>query len=611
MLSATSVYHYDRLESPAVTAGSDAILIGAQDGLFPDMGYAVPGEMGGLWAGEKKLCDGFFFAIDDVPLRRSDAYEASPASCAFHYRMQAEALHVVRRQFVPDGVRGCVIELTIENLKNAPRMAEVSFTVRTDILTVAAARGEDALELGRDVGEYDEAAQAFFARDSRNPWHVVWGADAKSRVLAADLPGEVYGFGNTRGKGVNGRLFYRMRLGARGQATMRLFIAGGYASRLQAEDALADLRARADALLETKRERLGAKMAQGLAALPDERLARCFNWAKVYSEWLTCTAGRAGKALCVDLTENPMLYGEGWAHAIAGLLPIGLAKEAGEMLETVARLCERERIAPGRVPRLASPGGRVLQVGGPKESAQYVSLVYQTLCYGGDVALGERLLPQTGLCMSYLRRATRGFEDVPPELLFEVRKAVAAQAGILRATGADAGEWTALLERLPEPPAREEALPANATLAQAAVWHGEREHVEQMVGCLSRMAREGLPGLPGALHGEHDAPGVMLTPVAMAGLVWPLARHLFGLRPDALQKTLVFAPHTPIGWSGWKLSGIAIGSAHFDVQSERVSPSQARYTLRADAPGWRVVTTQDGETKEYPLDGELSLILGD
>ena len=51
MLSTYRVYSYAHPDSPAVTAGSGAALIGAQSGLFPDMGYAVPGEMGGLWAG--------------------------------------------------------------------------------------------------------------------------------------------------------------------------------------------------------------------------------------------------------------------------------------------------------------------------------------------------------------------------------------------------------------------------------------------------------------------------------------------------------------------------------------------------------------------------------
>ena len=113
MLSTYRVYSYAHPDSPAVTAGSGAALIGAQSGLVPDMGYAVPGEMGGLWAGGMKICDGFFLAVDDVPLRESDAYEAHPVASAFHYRMQAQGLHVVRRQFIPDGVGGCVIELTL------------------------------------------------------------------------------------------------------------------------------------------------------------------------------------------------------------------------------------------------------------------------------------------------------------------------------------------------------------------------------------------------------------------------------------------------------------------------------------------------------------------
>ncbi len=125
-------------------------------------------------------------------------------------------------------------------------MVEVSFTVRTDIMTVAAARGEDGVELGRDVGEYDEKEQAFFARDSRNPWHAVWGADANCRVLSGRSAAYVYGFGNTQGKGVNGRLFYRLRLAASEQKTMRLYIAGGYPSRSKAEEALAMLRENAE-----------------------------------------------------------------------------------------------------------------------------------------------------------------------------------------------------------------------------------------------------------------------------------------------------------------------------------------------------------------------------
>ena len=81
---------------------------------FSDM-IRCSGEMGGLWP-EKKVCDGFFLAVDDVPLTQADTC-IHPVVTAFHYCMQKERLHVVRRQFIPDGVSGCVIELTIENLK--------------------------------------------------------------------------------------------------------------------------------------------------------------------------------------------------------------------------------------------------------------------------------------------------------------------------------------------------------------------------------------------------------------------------------------------------------------------------------------------------------------
>ena len=609
MLSTYRVYSYAHPDSPAVTAGSGASLIGAQSGLFPDMGYAVPGEMGGLWAGGMKICDGFFFAVDDVPLRESDAYEAHPVAPAFHYRMQEQGLHVVRRQFIPDGVGGCVIELTIENLRNAPRMAEVSFTVRTDILTVAAAQGEDGLELGRDVGEYDEKTQAFYARDSRNPWHAVWGADAKSRVLSADLPQDIYGFGNTQGKGVNGRLFYRMRLGALAQGTMRLFIAGGLASRSKAEDALEALRENAETMRAQKEARVAALMRRSEARLPGAELTQCFNWAKIYGDWLTRTLPRGGCALCVDLPEHPSLYGEGWAHAIGGLLPLGGAGTAQEMLRTLVRLSEDAQLAPGRLARSVSMTGRVMQVGGPKESAQFVRIVYETLRFSGDMAFARDMLPMTGLCVSHLRRSTRNFTDVRGDILTDVREALRAQAAILRMTGANDAACLAELSKLP--PEQPQGLLPNATLAEAALWHGAQGHVEQMVGCLSALAQAGLPGMPGAQRSPGAGQGVLLESRAIAGFVWPMIRYLFGLSPDATAKRIVWHPHTPIGWDGWTLERLMLGTAEATVTSERISPSKARYTLRLSEPGWAVCVMQDGEERELPVDGELSLVMED
>ena len=608
MRSDYKVYRYDRLNAPVVTAGSAAVLIGAQNGLFPDMGYAVPGEMGGLWAGEKKVCDGFFLAVDDVPLTQADACEIHPVVTAFHYRMQKERLHVVRRQFIPDGVSGCVIELTIENLKNAPRMAEVSFTVRTDILTAAAARGEDGAELGRDVGEYDEQEQAFFARDSRNPWHAVWGAQTGCRVLQADLPQSVYGFGNTQGKGVNGRLFYRLRLAANAQATMRLYIAGGYPSSSKAEEALALLRGQAETMLEEKRARIEAMKALSDATLPDAALEQCVNWAKLYADWMLRTLPRGGCALCCELPENPALYGEGWARAMETLLPLGGAAQVQKMLHTLVDVSAQAQLAPGRLARSVSLGGRVTQVGGERESAQFVALVHQTLLWSGDRAFAEDMLPVTGLCIHYLRRTTRGFEDIQPDLVEDIRAALVGQAYILRMTGADDAAIRALIEKLP---AQEEQPEENLTLAQKAMRCGEQAHIGRMIGKLGQMVHTAAPGLPGSIRTEDAAPGVLLQARAAEGMIRPAFDCLFGVKPDAGRKTMAWRPHTPIGWEGWKLENLRIGDASFDLTSERVSPSRARYTIRTAQQGWTVCVMENGEEKALPLDGEISVILED
>ena len=607
MLSPYRVYRYDQLQTSAVTAGTHAVLIGAQNGLFPDLGFNVEGEMGGLWAGEKKVCDGFFFAIDDVPLTQADACEINPAATAFHYRMQEQELHVVRRQCIPDGVNGCVIELTIENGRNAPRMVEVSFTVRTDILTVAAARGEDSMELGRDVGEYDEKTQAFYARDSRNPWHAVWGAELKNRVLQADLPHSVYGFGNTLGKGVNGRLFYRIRVNAGAQATMRLFVAGGYTSRSKAEDALAHLRENAEALIARKQERLAALMERSSATLPEDSLARSWNWTKIYGDWLTRELPRGGVGLCTDLPEHPSLFGEGFTHAMSALLPLGGGERVQDMLRTLVRIGEEAQLAPGRLAKRISRSGRIRQIGGVKESALFVSLVHRVLRWTGDRQFALDMLPMTGLCISYLRRATRNFDDIREDIIRETAMALEGQAYILRMAGEDESACLEELKKVSVP--AQEQPDAHAPLSQLASWHGRQAHVEQMIGCLCLMAKAGAPGVPGAM--KADESGVLLSARSAAGFIWPMTESLFGFEPDAAKKTISFHPHTPIGWDGWKLENVAIGSAMMSFESERISPSLCRYTIRCSEPGWKVALCEKGEEKTVELGSEMALTMGD
>ena len=75
------------LGTPFVTAGDRLYMIGTQDGKFPDLGWYVEGEMGGIWDHPIKLLDGFTAAIslngkthclDPVSYTHLDVYKRQP-----------------------------------------------------------------------------------------------------------------------------------------------------------------------------------------------------------------------------------------------------------------------------------------------------------------------------------------------------------------------------------------------------------------------------------------------------------------------------------------------------------------------------------------------------
>ena len=53
----------EHLSSPFVTPGNRVYMVGYRDGTFPDLGWHIAGEMGGVWDHPIKLLDGFRVAL--------------------------------------------------------------------------------------------------------------------------------------------------------------------------------------------------------------------------------------------------------------------------------------------------------------------------------------------------------------------------------------------------------------------------------------------------------------------------------------------------------------------------------------------------------------------
>ena len=95
------------LASPYVTAGTRLYMIGYQDGSFPDLGWHLKGEMGGIWDHPIKLMDGFTASVNGVCLSSANKFVNYPVGNSHFYN--TDGLEIERFQFVPDDMEICSV----------------------------------------------------------------------------------------------------------------------------------------------------------------------------------------------------------------------------------------------------------------------------------------------------------------------------------------------------------------------------------------------------------------------------------------------------------------------------------------------------------------------
>ncbi|HSI70199.1 MAG TPA: hypothetical protein VK941_08195, partial [Gillisia sp.] len=122
--------------SPYVTAGNRVYMVGHQDGSFPDLGWHIPGEMGGIWNHPIKLMDGFDAAIkigtENFTLDNASKFINYPTANRHIFDVR-EGLTVERWQFVPDDTEGIVVQFILQNNSEDEMDLDFSFLGRVDL----------------------------------------------------------------------------------------------------------------------------------------------------------------------------------------------------------------------------------------------------------------------------------------------------------------------------------------------------------------------------------------------------------------------------------------------------------------------------------------------
>ncbi|MDX1332020.1 MAG: hypothetical protein R3252_03240 [Robiginitalea sp.] len=218
------------LSSPYVTAGDRVYMVGHQDGSFPELGWHIKGEMGGIWDHPIKLMDGFdaLLTIDgaDIPLRNASRFTNYPMAGRHDYNLDSLGLKVERWQFVPDGKEGLVLEYVFHNTGKADKPVEFGFTGHADLRPTWLGERTGMVD-GKDRARFDTDLQAWVVKDSLNPWHVIYGSN---------LPVESHSGRPTPypGNGTSSQLTYSLEIPLEGRKYIRVYISGSYTSEADA-----------------------------------------------------------------------------------------------------------------------------------------------------------------------------------------------------------------------------------------------------------------------------------------------------------------------------------------------------------------------------------------
>lgn len=375
----------ERLSDPYVTAGDRLYVVGAQDGSFPDMGWHVPGEMGGVWAHPVKLLDGFWLRIDGIWLTEALRFVSGPFWGMHEYTL-ADGLTIVRRQFVPDGLPALIVRYTFRS--SVARTLELQFLARTDLQRVW--NPEAAEPDGQDMAVYQPDLEAWLCQDEANQASVLVGA-CGTPVLSGASGRELWGPQPCLGRGISVTLEYHCRAGPAMETYLDFIIAGSdqstditYASFRQTRDSPHEL-------WEAKARRYDTMLGLSALTIPDPVIGEAWQWVKCNYDWLIREVPGTGRGLGAGIQDYPWWFGCDNAFAVLGCLALGQRQTALETLDLIRELSVAANGASGRVIHECTTAGQTTNRGLTQETPHFISTVWQAFRWTGDIAFLRRM----------------------------------------------------------------------------------------------------------------------------------------------------------------------------------------------------------------------------
>lgn len=389
------------LSSPFVTAGDRVYLVGHQDGTFPDLGWHVEGEMGGIWLHPIKLIDGFTASVStgesNFCLDQATSFTNYPFSNVLGYSDPENGLEVERLQFVPDGREGMVIFFKIKNVDKSEKLVRFDFNAYVDLMPVWLGERTGMIDNPDEI-TFDEQTNTFTGKDKGNDWFVVWGSAEGIALSPTESSSCTM---SPKGNGTNAGFGLEINMPAGTEQIIPIYISGSTESQLKAMETLADLRSnlQGDWLAKKKRYQEIKELSQ--ITIPDKELQKAFEWTKYNTDWLVREVPELGRGFGAGLPDYPWFFGVDSEYSIQGLITTGRKDLVYSTIELIHNLSEKAN-GNGRIVHEVSTNGVVFNPGNINETPQWASTIWEVYRWTGDRDFLETYFPSIEKGLTWL-----------------------------------------------------------------------------------------------------------------------------------------------------------------------------------------------------------------
>lgn len=398
------------LNSPFVTAGDRVYLVGHQNGSFPELGWHITGEMGGIWDHPIKLMDGFAIAIttdgQTLLLDSAATFTNYPFANRHLFSFPEQSLTVERWQFVPDAKEGLVIQVILKNTTQDAQELQLQFSGYSDLRPTWLGERTQMID-GQDQLAYRESDGSWLAKDSLNDWLVRFGADqAPTKYSLTPTP--------YSGQGAGGMLQYDLSVPANRSTAITFTIAGSYTSETAVEATYRDLQANHLTYLQDKKERYAALAEKSKLSIPDPQLQQTFEWLKYNSDWLIRNVPETGMGIMAGIPDYPWWFGVDSEYALKGYMAIGredIVMPTISLLDSLSAATNGN----GRIVHEVSTNGAVFNPGNINETPQFASLIWEVYRWNGEKAFLQKYFPTIQQGLQWLMTEKDSNQNLFPE----------------------------------------------------------------------------------------------------------------------------------------------------------------------------------------------------